>query len=36
MTETFALSRPDCLLKDYIDDLEIRCEYHRSGGETLP
>ena len=35
IAETFEFSRPDCPLKDYIDDLGIRCEYHRSGGEIL-
>ena len=35
IAETFEFSWPDCPLKDYIDDLGIRCEYHRSGGEIL-
>jgi len=35
IAETFEFSRPDYLLKEYIDDLGIRYEYHSSSGEII-
>lgn len=35
IAEMFEFSRPNSILKEYIDDLGIHCEYHCSRGEIL-
>ena len=35
IAEAFEFSHPDHTLKEYVDSLGIRCEYHCSRGEIL-
>lgn len=35
IAEMFEFSRPDCLLKEYIDSLGLQCEYHYSNGQPV-
>lgn len=35
IAETFEFSRPDYMLKEYIDDLGLHYEYHFTEGEIL-